>query len=84
MPAGKVGRFLAAPCASPPIDSFKKTSVYIIILKCISMNNKSKIVIHTRIWTRYGLIITVPLCMLSPLGIAKSTILKLFEEELGA
>ena len=79
MPAGKVGRFLAAPCASPPIDSFKKTSVYIIILKCISMNNKS----ITRIWTRYGLIITVPLCMLSPLGIAKSTILKLFEEELG-
>ena len=78
MPAGKVGRFLAAPCASPPIDSFKKTSVYIIILKCISMNN------NTRIWTRYGLIITVPLCMLSPLGIAKSTILKLFEEELGA
>ena len=39
---------------------------------------------NTRIWTRYGLIITVPLCMLSPLGIAKSTILKLFEEELGA
>ena len=32
----------------------------------------------------YRPIITVPLCMLSPLGIDKSTTLKLFVEELGA
>ena len=37
-----------------------------------------------RFSVRYGPIITVPLCMLSPLGIDKSTILKLFVEELGA
>ena len=40
--------------------------------------------IYTRILVRYGPIIKIPLCMVSPLGIAKSTILKLFVEELGA
>ena len=42
------------------------------------------IIIHIRILVGYEPIITVPLCMLSPLGIDKSTILKLFVEELGA
>ena len=35
------------------------------------------------ILVRFGTIITIPLCMLSPLGIDKSTILKLFVEEFG-
>ena len=36
------------------------------------------------ILVRFGTIITIPLCMLSPLGIDKSTTLKLFVDELGA
>ena len=38
---------------------------------------------NIKILVRFGTIITIPLCMLSPLGIDKSTILKLFVEELG-